>query len=360
MSESTNNGPDLDFKVPLAREFVDINNMPSPEDIAQTPSIDSVTDSESADSRGASLPRNQPLGGPLHMKKLREPGSTPTEHNDRIASDVRIDDRRNLSLNIEPVQRIVSVPLRPPELQQTAYNLQSTDSINEEMEYGKDVIATFCTLETATHVRQHWHCTKEIGRGTFSTVYIDRSQTVAVKVSTIPSHDLDTRLRIQSSLVRELSLLQSINHPNIVKLLGSNSRLDKNQVVMAMPYYSGGDLFTLLVTLGQDFNYHHKKLVFRNIVSAVKCLHDMNICHRDIKLENILLAPTPDEFRNTSAVELDIKYEHSVADWPTMASRTIVGLWECYYTQCWKTDCLLIRFPTALDGADAQQNPPIV
>ncbi|ESX01007.1 hypothetical protein HPODL_00418 [Ogataea parapolymorpha DL-1] len=313
MTESNNDGPDVDIKVPVAREFVDINDMPSAEDVAQAPSIDSVTDSSSVDSKGNSMSRNQPSGGALHMKKLREPGNIHTKHNDRTTSDVHFDDRRNFSLNIEPVQRIVSVPLRPPEWQQTAYNLQSTDSISEDTEYGKDVVATFCTLETATHVKQYWHCTKEIGRGTFSIVYIDQSETVAVKVSNIPSHDPDTRLRIQSSLVRELSLLQSINHPNIVKLLGSNSRLDKNQVIMAMPYYSGGDLFTLLVTLGQNFTYHHKKLVFRNIVSAVKCLHDMNICHRDIKLENILLAPTPDEFRNASAVELDSKYEHSVA-----------------------------------------------
>ncbi|KAG7700152.1 hypothetical protein KL929_000852 [Ogataea haglerorum] len=268
LPESNSNGPEVDLKVPVPKEFVDINNMPSPEDVAQTPSIDSVADSDSVDSRGTSIPRNQQLGGPLHLKKLREPGNISTEHNGRIASDAPIDDRRKFSLNIEPVQRTVSVPLRPSEWQQTGCSLQSTDSINEEMEYGKETVATFCTLETATHVKQHWHCTKEIGRGTFSTVYIDQSQTVAVKVSNIPSHDPDTRLRIQSSLMRELSLLQSINHPNIVKLLGSNSRLDKNQVIMAMPYYSGGDLFTLLVTLGQDFNYHHKKLVFRNIVNA--------------------------------------------------------------------------------------------
>ena len=83
---------------------------------------------------------------------------------------------------------------------------------------------------------------------------------------------------------RELSILESVNHPSLVKVLDSN--LDEKWFVME--YFGGGTLSKHLGT------YKGRVLdalgAFRPIVEAVSALHTNKIVHRDIKPDNIFVA----------------------------------------------------------------------
>ena len=49
------------------------------------------------------------------------------------------------------------------------------------------------------------------------------------------------------------------------------------------------EIFLIIFIKGSGFGELYSKVIFSKIVEGVKCIHDHNICNRDLKLENILL-----------------------------------------------------------------------
>jgi calcium-dependent protein kinase len=86
-------------------------------------------------------------------------------------------------------------------------------------------------------------------------------------------------------LEQELLILMEVDHPNIIKFY--ETYRDEKYYRIVMEYCPGGELFEEISNRGK-FTESDSCVILRQVLSAVKHLHDKNIAHRDLKPENII------------------------------------------------------------------------
>mmetsp|Transcript_63581 Transcript_63581/g.75231 ORF Transcript_63581/g.75231 Transcript_63581/m.75231 type:complete len:319 (+) Transcript_63581:76-1032(+) len=84
-----------------------------------------------------------------------------------------------------------------------------------------------------------------------------------------------------TELQNEITILKSLDHPNIVKIMETYDYKKKLYVVMEL--CSGGDLYAR-----DPYTEKDAIKIVKQILSAVAYMHQLNIIHRDLKYENIL------------------------------------------------------------------------
>ena len=89
-----------------------------------------------------------------------------------------------------------------------------------------------------------------------------------------------------SQVKKEISIMKSLEHPHIVRIYEVLS--SSEYIYIVMDYVSGGELYTKIARGGKLGNNECRRYV-RQLCSALDYCHSINICHRDIKPQNILL-----------------------------------------------------------------------
>ncbi|KAJ2925397.1 hypothetical protein H1R20_g11678, partial [Candolleomyces eurysporus] len=101
-----------------------------------------------------------------------------------------------------------------------------------------------------------------------------------------------------SKVEREIEVLRSLKHPNIVRLYDV-IETDK-YIGVVQEYASGGELFDHILAHRYLSEKHATKL-FSQLISGVWYIHQRKIIHRDLRLENLLL----DRHRNVIITGFD-------------------------------------------------------
>jgi len=132
----------------------------------------------------------------------------------------------------------------------------------------------------------HYDMTNDVlGKGYFAVVKVGvkkgTSQRVAVKII---DKDLVEK---EETLRAEISILRSVDHPNVVKMESVFETPENLFIVMEL--MEGGDLYEE-ITRRTTFTEADASFIIGQLLSALSYLHDNSIVHRDLKLENLLLA----------------------------------------------------------------------
>jgi len=122
-----------------------------------------------------------------------------------------------------------------------------------------------------------------LGSGAHGVVRVARNvksgETVAIKVMTTS---------MLAAVAKELIAQGKVDHPHVVKLMGTQVDLDRRRVYMVMELCPGGELFDRIAECGR-LDEHSARRYLLQMAQAIQHCHALNVYHRDLKPENILL-----------------------------------------------------------------------
>lgn len=147
--------------------------------------------------------------------------------------------------------------------------------------------ATFLTRSKGK-LSNHYTVVKKLGSGAFADVqlciYKPLNQQRAVKV--IHKAGLHDQQIDPNFMLKEISILTSLDHPNILKCYEIFE--DSWKFYVAMDYCAGGELFDKIIQLKRFSEVQAAEILFQ-LLSAISYCHERHVTHRDLKPENILL-----------------------------------------------------------------------
>ncbi|XP_043709920.1 serine/threonine-protein kinase SRK2A-like isoform X2 [Telopea speciosissima] len=128
---------------------------------------------------------------------------------------------------------------------------------------------------------------RDIGSGNFGVARLMRNketkELVAMKY-------IERGHKIDENVAREIINHRSLRHPNIIRF--KEVVLTPTHLAIVMEYAAGGELFERICNAGR-FSEDEARYFFQQLISGVNYCHSMQICHRDLKLENTLLDGSP-------------------------------------------------------------------
>ena len=140
---------------------------------------------------------------------------------------------------------------------------------------------------------------KQIGQGAYAVVRFATHKTTNLKVA-IKSYEktklLDSHRKL--SVKREIAILEKLNHQYTIRLLETIE--SPKHLNLVLEYVGGVSLHSYIKQrVNRRLEPAEAWRLFKQVLAATEYCHSVNVAHRDLKLENILL----DESNNVKLID---------------------------------------------------------
>mmetsp|Transcript_31339 Transcript_31339/g.54395 ORF Transcript_31339/g.54395 Transcript_31339/m.54395 type:complete len:529 (-) Transcript_31339:259-1845(-) len=134
----------------------------------------------------------------------------------------------------------------------------------------------------------------KIGEGNYAVVYraTDNESGNVAAIKCISKEKLSRSSQGPKILVNEIHCMRSLDHPNILRIERVYEEDDK--IYLVLEYIEGGDLFAKIIA-AEKFSERYSAVLARKMLVALAYMHERNIIHRDLKLENIMMTSMEEE-----------------------------------------------------------------
>ena len=133
---------------------------------------------------------------------------------------------------------------------------------------------------------------EKIGSGGQANIFL------VIKIGTNEEYAAKVFKENSDFIDNEINMLQEVKQyqcPYIINIIdsGEGEVIRKNRKTKERKYFildnqPNGNLFDYILVKGQGVGELYSKIIFQKILFGIQCLHKHNICHRDLKLENII------------------------------------------------------------------------
>jgi serine/threonine protein kinase len=179
---------------------------------------------------------------------------------------------------------------RPPLVDTTNFQRKASSSSTSGSPGGYHSRTPSTPQKRGTVKRNRWKKGDMIGAGSYGRVFMglnmDTGGLIAIK-ELVFSRDNEKEV---NAMQQEINLMKSLDHPNIVKYLGTEMGDEQNSNLLYIftEWVPGGSLQGLISKFGSFDEAVTRKYTFQ-ILQGLQFLHINRVVHRDIKGANILI-----------------------------------------------------------------------
>lgn len=134
---------------------------------------------------------------------------------------------------------------------------------------------------------QRFTKTEKLGEGTYGCVFKGHDNQTDKDVAIKYMKVFQDEEGISQTTLREISLLKSLDNPNIIEIVDFS--IDKNSIILVTPYMDM-DLHSFISKKRHYLSINLVKVIGFQIIAGLHYLHINHIMHRDMKPENVLIS----------------------------------------------------------------------
>ena len=170
---------------------------------------------------------------------------------------------------------------------------------------------------------------KKLGKGGFGRVIEVLEKTTNKKYAMKIIKKDSKKIYKYDTLKDEVNILKKLSHPNIIKFYDCQESISKLYIIMELAKgeslfewisknYNNNNISTDNIKVDESKIY----IIIKQLLLAINYLHTNNICHRDIKPQNILLQNKGD-INNIKLIDFGL----SVKNFQNVGENRICGTW---------------------------------